>query len=138
MKVKVSWFGVDDFESAKKFYGQVLGLQKTFEAQEWGEFAGAEGQESIGIAANPRAGKEPGATVVLDVNDIERERKRLIELLRHTVERLEFLEREATRLERKFLGTVAGALLVAVVAAIPFDALLTRPAAEQFAARDKA
>ena len=77
MKVKVSWFGVDDFESAKKFYGQVLGLQKTFEAQEWAEFAGAEGQESIGIAANPRAGKEPGATVVLDVNDIERERKRL-------------------------------------------------------------
>jgi predicted enzyme related to lactoylglutathione lyase len=77
MKVKVSWFGVGDFESAKKFYGQVLGLKKTFEAQEWAEFAGAEGQESIGIAANPRAGKEPGATVVLEVNDIERERKRL-------------------------------------------------------------
>jgi CreA protein len=77
MKVKVSWFGVDDFESAKKFYGQVLGLKKTFEAQEWAEFAGAAGEESIGIAANPRAGKEPGATVVLDVNDIERERKRL-------------------------------------------------------------
>ena len=31
----------------------------------------------------------------------ERERKRLIELLRHTVERLEFQEREATRLERR-------------------------------------
>jgi len=31
----------------------------------------------------------------------ERERKRLIELLRHTVERLEFLEREAARLERE-------------------------------------
>ena len=31
----------------------------------------------------------------------ERERKRLIELLRHTVERLEFLEREAARLERR-------------------------------------
>ena len=77
MKVKVSWFGVDDFEGAKKFYGQVLGLQKTFEAQEWAEFAGAEGEESIGIAANPHAGKEPGATVVLDVKDIERERKRL-------------------------------------------------------------
>jgi predicted enzyme related to lactoylglutathione lyase len=77
MKVKVSWFGVDHFESAKKFYGQVLGLKKTFEAQQWAEFAGAEGEESIGIAANPHAGKEPGATVVLAVNDIERERKRL-------------------------------------------------------------
>jgi predicted enzyme related to lactoylglutathione lyase len=77
MKVKVSWFGVDDFEGAKKFYGEVLGLKKTFEAQEWAEFAGAQGEQSIGIAANPRAGKEPGATVVLDVNDIERERKRL-------------------------------------------------------------
>jgi RNA polymerase primary sigma factor len=31
----------------------------------------------------------------------ERERKRLIELLRHTVERLEFLERESARLERR-------------------------------------
>jgi len=31
----------------------------------------------------------------------ERERKRLIELLRHTVERLEFLERGAARLERR-------------------------------------
>jgi len=77
MKVTVSWYGVDDFESAKKFYGQVLGLNKTFEAQQWAEFAGAEGQETIGIAANPHAGKEPGATVVLDVTDIERERKRL-------------------------------------------------------------
>jgi predicted enzyme related to lactoylglutathione lyase len=77
MKVKVSWFGVDDFESAKKFYGQVLGLKKTFEMQQWAEFAGAQGEESIGIAANPHAGKEPGATVVLDVSDIERERRRL-------------------------------------------------------------
>ena len=77
MKVRVSWFGVDDFESAKKFYGQVLGLKKTFELQQWAEFAGAEGEESIGIAANPHAGKEPGATVVLDVSDIERERRRL-------------------------------------------------------------
>jgi CreA protein len=77
MKVRVSWFGVDDFESAKKFYGQVLGLKKTFELQQWAEFAGAEGEESIGIAANPHAGKEPGATIVLDVSDIERERRRL-------------------------------------------------------------
>jgi CreA protein len=77
MKVKVSWFGVDDFESAKKFYGQVLGLKKTFEMQQWAEFAGAEGDGSIGIAANPHTGKEPGATVVLDVSDIERERRRL-------------------------------------------------------------
>jgi predicted enzyme related to lactoylglutathione lyase len=77
MKVIVSWFGVDDFESAKRFYGQVLGLKKTFEAQQWAEFAGAGGEASIGIAANPHAGKEPGATVVLDVSDIDGERRRL-------------------------------------------------------------
>ncbi len=77
MKVKVSWFSVNDFEGAKKFYGQVLGLKKTFEAQQWAEFAGAEGEESIGVAVNPHAGKEPGATVVLQVGDIEHERKRL-------------------------------------------------------------
>ena len=50
MKVKLSWFSVNDFEGAKKFYGNVLGLKKTFEAPQWAEFAGAEGEESIGIA----------------------------------------------------------------------------------------
>jgi predicted enzyme related to lactoylglutathione lyase len=77
MKVKVSWFSVNDFEGAKKFYGNVLGLKKTFEAQQWAEFAGAEGEQSIGVAVNPHAGREPGATIVLEVEDIERERKRL-------------------------------------------------------------
>ena len=77
MKVMVSWFSVNDFEGAKKFYGNVLGLKKTFEAQQWAEFAGAEGEESIGVAVKPRAGKEPGATIVLRVEDIERERNRL-------------------------------------------------------------
>ena len=65
MKVRLSWFSVNDFESAKKFYGNVLGLKKTFEAPEWAEFAGAEGEESIGVAVHPHAGKEPGATIVL-------------------------------------------------------------------------
>jgi predicted enzyme related to lactoylglutathione lyase len=77
MKVRLSWFSVNDFEGAKKFYGNVLGLKKTFEAPQWAEFAGAEGQESIGVAVQPHAGKEPGATIVLQVEDIERERKRL-------------------------------------------------------------
>jgi predicted enzyme related to lactoylglutathione lyase len=77
MKVRLSWFSVNDFEGAKKFYGKVLGLKKTFEAQQWAEFAGAEGQETIGVAVNPQAGKEPGATIVLHVEDIERERTRL-------------------------------------------------------------
>ena len=77
MKVKLSWFSVNDFEGAKKFYGNVLGLKKMFEAQQWAEFAGAEGEETIGLAVNPHAGKEPGATIVLEVEDIEREHKRL-------------------------------------------------------------
>jgi predicted enzyme related to lactoylglutathione lyase len=77
MKVMVSWFTVNDFEGAKKFYGNVLGLKTTFDSPEWAEFAGAEGEESIGVAVNPRAGKEAGATIVLGVEDIERERKRL-------------------------------------------------------------
>jgi predicted enzyme related to lactoylglutathione lyase len=77
MKVRLSWFSVNDFEGAKRFYGDVLGLKKTFEAPQWAEFAGAEGEETIGIAVNPHAGKEPGATIVLHVDNIERERKRL-------------------------------------------------------------
>src|SRR5580704_6601070 len=77
MKVMVSWFSVNDFEGAKKFYGTVLGLKKMFEAPQWAEFAGGEGEETIGLAVNPHAGKEPGATIVLQVEDIEVEHKRL-------------------------------------------------------------
>jgi CreA protein len=77
MKLTVSWFGVDDFEQAKKFYGDVLGMKKTFEMQTWAEFVGAEGEASIGVAQNPPVGREPGATIVLKVDDIQAERKRL-------------------------------------------------------------
>ena len=77
MKVTVSWFSVKDFEQAKKFYGETLGLRKTFEMQQWAEFAGAEGEASIGVAANGHVANEPGATVILRVEDIERERKHL-------------------------------------------------------------
>ena len=65
MKVKVSWFGVDDFESAKKFYGQVLGLKKTFEAQQWAEYRGRRGgrdHRNRGESARgQRAGSDRGA-----------------------------------------------------------------------------
>lgn len=77
MKMTVAWFSVKDFEEAKKFYGSVLGLKKTFEMQQWAEFSNAEGEASIGVAGNSHWGKEPNATVVLRVDDIERERERL-------------------------------------------------------------
>ena len=77
MKVTVSWFSVNDLEGAKKFYGSVLGMKKTFEMQNWAEFGDGEGTASIGIATNSPSGKEPGATIVLRVEDIEKERKRL-------------------------------------------------------------
>lgn len=77
MKMTVSWFSTNDFEQTKKFYLDVLGLKEIFGTQGWAEFAEARGDASIGIAANPRAGKEPGATIVLQVADIEAERKRL-------------------------------------------------------------
>ncbi len=65
----------------------------------------------ISVAEGLRSGNRSSKEIVqIDEEDLtearsidfkERERKRLIELLRHTVERLEFLEREATRLERR-------------------------------------
>jgi predicted enzyme related to lactoylglutathione lyase len=77
MKISVAWFSANDFEEAKKFYGHVLGLKKTFEMQGWAEFSNAQGEATIGVAANPHNGREAGATVVLRVDDVERERKRL-------------------------------------------------------------
>jgi predicted enzyme related to lactoylglutathione lyase len=78
MKVTVAWFSVEDFDEAKKFYGDTLGLKKILEIEGWAEFSHAEGEASIGVATNPHAGKEPGATIVLRVDDIEIERKRLL------------------------------------------------------------
>jgi predicted enzyme related to lactoylglutathione lyase len=77
MKMTVAWFSGKDFDEAKKFYGSVLGLKKTFEMQGWAEFSHAEGEASIGVAASPQTGKEQGATIVLRVDDLESERKRL-------------------------------------------------------------
>jgi CreA protein len=77
MKMTVAWFSVNDFEQAKRFYGSVLGLKKTYEMLNWAEFSHAEGEASIGVAGNSQWGKEPNATIVLRVDDIERERKRL-------------------------------------------------------------
>jgi predicted enzyme related to lactoylglutathione lyase len=77
MKMTVAWFGVKNFEQAKKFYGETLGLKKTFEMEQWAEFAGAEGEASIGVSGGGHLAAEPGATVVLRVDDIEREKKRL-------------------------------------------------------------
>lgn len=77
MKVTVSWFSTKDFEQTKKFYSDVLGLKEIFGTQGWAEYAESAGDVSIGLAANPHAGKEPGATIVLQVADIEAERKRL-------------------------------------------------------------
>jgi predicted enzyme related to lactoylglutathione lyase len=77
MKLSVAWFSAKNFEQAKKFYGETLGLKKTFEMDQWAEFAGAEGEAAIGVSGGGHAANEPGATVVLRVDDIERERKRL-------------------------------------------------------------
>ncbi len=76
MKVTVAWFSVNDFEQAKKFYGSVLGLKKSFE-MEVGGVRGGDGQAAVGISNGPPTPKEHGATIVLRVDDIERERKRL-------------------------------------------------------------
>jgi len=78
MKLSVAWFNVNDFEQAKKFYGSVLGLKKSFEMDGWAEFnGGGQDEAAVGISTGQYTPKEHGATIVLRVDDIERERKRL-------------------------------------------------------------
>ena len=78
MKLSIAWFSVNDFEQAKKFYGDVLGLKKSFEARGWAEFnGGGQDEAAVGISTAEHTPKEHGATIVLRVDDIERERKRL-------------------------------------------------------------
>ena len=72
MEINVSWYQVDDMNSAKKFYGEVLGLKKTFEMDGWCEFSHADGAASIGLNQLRDGDEERGATVVLRVDDLAR------------------------------------------------------------------
>ena len=76
MEVSVAWYQVDDIEKAKKFYGETLGMKKTFEMEGWCEFSHADGAASLGLS--PRQDDEKGATVVLRVDDLEKTRQQLI------------------------------------------------------------
>jgi predicted enzyme related to lactoylglutathione lyase len=76
LELMLTWYSVDDLERAKKFYGEMLGLKKTFEMPGWAEFAAAEGGASIGLNADPRA-KGPSGVAVLRVADLDKARKEL-------------------------------------------------------------
>jgi len=72
MEINVSWYQVNDMNAAKKFYGEVLGLKKTFEMDGWCEFSHADGGPSIGLNQLRAGDDERGATVVLRVEDLAR------------------------------------------------------------------
>ena len=76
IEFSLAWYPVKDLTQAKKFYGEVLGLRKTFEMEGWSEFSHAEGAPSIGLT--PRTGEESGATVVLKVDDLDQARSVLM------------------------------------------------------------
>ena len=76
MEVNLAWYSVKDLTAAKRFYGEVLGLKKTFEMDGWTEFSHADGAVSIGLSAMSES-EQGGATVVLKVDDLDRSRKEL-------------------------------------------------------------
>jgi predicted enzyme related to lactoylglutathione lyase len=77
MEVNVSWYQVNDMTAAKNFYGEVLGLRKTFEMEGWCEFSHADGSASIGLNQLRDDDGERGATVVLRVDDLARVQEQL-------------------------------------------------------------
>lgn len=72
MRVSLAWYNVANLAAAKRFYGEVLGLKPVFEMPGWAEF-GSPGM-SIGLA---EAALGAGATVVLEVADLDAEMARL-------------------------------------------------------------
>ena len=78
MEVSLSWYRVSDLNAAKKFYGDVLGLKKTFEIEGWCEFSHANGAASIGLNQMAAGDDEGGATVVLGVDELSRAQADLI------------------------------------------------------------
>ena len=77
MEVNLSWYHVKDLDAAKKFYGEVLGLKKTVEIEGWCEYSHADGAASIGLNRMRESEDEPGATVVLRVDDLDRTQNEL-------------------------------------------------------------
>lgn len=81
LQVMLSWVQVEDLEKAKKFYGETLGLQKSFEMQGWAEYSHAKGAASIGLNPSPHnpgaAGVLGGAVIVLGVDDLGQAQKEL-------------------------------------------------------------
>lgn len=80
MDMFLAWYPVTDLELAKEFYGNTLGLKKTYEMQGWAEFGCAEGGASVGLSLVKDAAPAPaggGATVVFRVPDIEEARQKL-------------------------------------------------------------
>lgn len=82
MQIMLSWYPVKDLEKAKQFYSEVLGLKKMFEMEGWAEFSHGKGAAAIGLSGNPANTMQSGATVVLQVEDIDKTRQ---ELIRHGV-----------------------------------------------------
>lgn len=77
MKVIVSWFTVANLEREKKFYSEVLGLTNVGEHDGWAEFSHEKGGAAIGLATKAPVAKETGATIVLQVENLQHEYERL-------------------------------------------------------------
>jgi len=83
MEMMLSWYGVDDIEQAKKFYGGALGMKKIFEMPGWAEFAHADGQIPVGLLQKNKDFTGEGAVVAFKVDDVEKSRA---ELSRHGIQ----------------------------------------------------
>jgi len=78
MEMLVAWYPVTDMDRAKDFYGNTLGLKKTYEMQGWAEFRSSENGVSLGLSLLPEAPSgNGGATVAFRVPDLDEARKKL-------------------------------------------------------------
>jgi predicted enzyme related to lactoylglutathione lyase len=78
MQISLAWYPVADMDRAKDFYGNTLGLKKTYEMQGWAEFSHTEDGVSVGLSLTKET-PDPngGATVVFQIPDMEQARQSL-------------------------------------------------------------
>jgi len=75
----LAWYEVTDLDKAKAFYGNVLGMEMSFEMPGWAEFNAVKNGPAIGLALREAVpAKGGGATVVLRVKDIQATRSELV------------------------------------------------------------
>jgi predicted enzyme related to lactoylglutathione lyase len=80
VRMNAIWYPIRDWEAAKRFYGETLGLKQTqvSDEQGWAAYAVAGGPPFFLVRKPERAGVPGGAVITFEVDDLAATREQLL------------------------------------------------------------